>query len=107
MAKTNNSKEEDRFAGLNNAEIIFMYYRLLNYKTVLDKNLDKNVVTKQVDTPMGVATSLKEVKPEFVTKFKQTEYYKTAADIIDKLTPIVKVIEECDDSVKTLLKDFK
>ena len=75
MAKKNAS-EENRFAGLNNAEIIFMYYRLKNYKTVLDKNLDKNMVSKQVETPLGIATAIKEVKPEYVAKFKETEYYK-------------------------------
>jgi hypothetical protein len=99
--------EENRFAGLNNAEIIFMYYRLKNYKTVLDKNLDKNVVSKQVETPLGIATAIKEVKPEYVAKFKETEYYKTACDIIDKLTPVVSIIEQCDDSVAKLLEQLK
>jgi hypothetical protein len=106
MAKKKVS-EENRFAGLNNAEIIFMYYRLKNYKTVLDKNLDKNVVSKQVETPLGIATAIKEVKPEYVAKFKETEYYKTACDIIDKLTPVVNIIEQCDDSVAKLLEQFK
>lgn len=106
MAKKNVS-EENRFAGLSNIEIIFMYYRLKNYKTVLDKNLDKNVVSKQVETPLGIATAIKEVKPEDVVKFKETEYYKTACDIIEKLTPVVNIIEECDDSVTKLLKQFK
>lgn len=99
--------EENRFAGLNNAEIIFMYYRLKNYKTILDKNLDKNVVSKQIETPLGIATAIKEVKPEYVTKFKETEYYKTACDIIEKLTPVVNIIEQCDDSVTKLLEQFK
>jgi hypothetical protein len=106
MAKKNAS-EENRFAGLNNAEIIFMYYRLKNYKTVLDKNLDKNMVSKQVETPLGIATAIKEVKPEYVAKFKETEYYKTACDIIEKLTPVVSIIEQCDDSVAKLLEQFK
>jgi hypothetical protein len=107
MAKKKAEAEENRFAGLNNAEIIFMYYRLKNYKTVLDKNLDKNVVSKQVETPLGIATAIKEVKPEYVAKFKETEYYKTACDIIDKLTPVVSIIEQCDDSVAKLLEQFK
>jgi hypothetical protein len=106
MAKKKVS-EENRFAGLSNAEIVFMYYRLKNYKTVLDKNLDKNMVTKQVETPLGIATAIREVKPEFVAKFKETEYYKTACDIIEKLTPVVSIIEQCDDSVAKLLEEFK
>jgi hypothetical protein len=107
MAKKQLKKEEDKYAGLNNSEIIFMYYRLKNYMTVLDKNLDKNVVTKQVETPLGIATAMKEVKTEDVLKFKETTYYKTACDIIEKLTPVVCIIEECDDTVISLLNEFK
>jgi hypothetical protein len=51
--------------------------------------------------------AIKEVKPEYVAKFKETEYYKTACDIIEKLTPVVNIIEQCDDSVAKLLEQFK
>jgi hypothetical protein len=98
---------EEKYAGLDNAEIIFMYYRLKNYLDTLNKNLDKNMITKQVETPLGIATAIKEVKPEYVQKFKQTDYYKTACNIIEKLTPVVCIIEECDDTVTKLLKEFK
>ena len=108
MAQEVETKEEqDRFAGLTNAEITFMYYRLKNYLDTLNKNLDKNMISKQIETPLGVATAIKEVKPEYVQKFKETEYYKTACNIIDKLTPVVSIIEQCDDSVAKLLKQFK
>ena len=98
---------EEKYAGLDNAEIIFMYYRLKNYLDTLNKNLDKNVISKQVETPLGIATAIKEVKPEYVQKFKETYYYKTACNIIEKLTPVVCIIEECDDTVTKLLKEFK
>jgi len=98
---------EEKYAGLDNAEIIFMYYRLKNYLDTLNKNLDKNVISKQVETPLGIATAIKEVKPEYVQKFKETDYYKTACNIIEKLTPVVCIIEECDDTVTKLLKEFK
>lgn len=110
MGNIQNIKEEEqdeRFAGLSNAEIVFMYYRLKSYMHVLDTNLDKNVVSKQVNTPLGIATAIKEVKPEFVTQFKKTDYYKTACSLMEKLKPVVSVIEECDDSVKQLLKELK
>lgn len=98
---------EEKYAGLDNAEIIFMYYRLKNYLDTLNKNLDKNVISKQVETPLGIATAIKEVKPEYVQKFKETDYYKTACNIIEKLTPVVSIIEECDDTVIKVLKEFK
>jgi hypothetical protein len=107
MAQEVEKEQEERFAGLSNAEITFMYYRLKNYLDTLNKNLDKNMISKQIETPLGVATAIKEVKPEYVQKFKETEYYKTCCNIIDKLTPVVSIIEQCDDSVIKLLEEFK
>jgi len=98
---------EEKYAGLSNTEIIFMYYRLKNYLDVLNKNLDKNIVMKQVETPMGIANAIKQVKPEYVVKFKETEYYKTACDIVEKLKPTVSIIEQCDDAVIKILDQFK
>jgi hypothetical protein len=100
-------EKEEKYAGLDNAEIIFMYYRLKNYLDTLNKNLDKNMISKQVETPLGIATAIKEVKPEYVQKFKETDYYKTACNIIEKLTPVVSIIEECDDTIKQLVSEFK
>jgi len=100
-------KTEHKYAGLDNTEIIFMYYRLKNYLDTLNKNLDKNVISKQVETPLGIATAIKEVKPEYVQKFKETEYYITACNIVEKLAPVVTIIEQCDDTVADLIKHFK
>jgi hypothetical protein len=107
MSQQVEEQTEERFAGLTNAEITFMYYRLKNYLDTLNKNLDKNMISKQVETPLGIATAIKEVKPEYVQKFKQTEYYKTACNIIEKLNPVVSIIEQCDDSVIKVLEEFK
>ena len=107
MSQQIEEKTEERFAGLSNTEITFMYYRLKNYLDTLNKNLDKNMISKQIETPLGVATAIKEVKPEYVQKFKETEYYKTACNIIEKLNPVVSIIEQCDDSVIKVLEQFK
>ena len=69
-------------------------------------DLEKNVVTKQVSTPMGIATAIKEVPKEHVEIFKQTEYYKTLCNIVEKLQPIAEIISECDE-YKDLSKTFK
>jgi hypothetical protein len=107
MSQQVEKQVEDKYAGLSNAEITFMYYRLKNYLDTLNKNLDKNMISKQIETPLGIATAIKEVKPEYVQKFKETEYYKTACNIIEKLTPVVSIIEQCDDSVIKVLEQFK
>jgi hypothetical protein len=107
MSQQVEEQTEERFAGLTNAEITFMYYRLKNYLDTLNKNLDKNMISKQIETPLGIAAAIKEVKPEYVQKFKKTEYYKTACNIIEKLNPVVSIIEQCDDSVIKVLEEFK
>lgn len=100
-------KEEEKYAGLTNQELILVYYRLENYLNVMNKNLDKNVITRQVDTPMGVATAMREVKPEHVEMFKETTFYNTLCGVVTKLKPIAELIEECDDSLKKLIEEFK
>jgi hypothetical protein len=97
----------DKYAGLDNKELVLVYYRLDNYLTTLNKNLDKNVAMKQVETPMGIANAIKEVPKEHVEKFKTTEYYITLCEVVNKLKPIVDIIIECDDSIKKLAETFK
>jgi hypothetical protein len=103
----NKKQSIEKYAGLNNKEILLVYYRLENYLNVLNKNLAMNVVTKQIETPMGIATAMKEVPKEHVDKFKKTEYYITLCEVVKKLKPIVDIITECDDSVKKAVETFK
>jgi hypothetical protein len=100
-------KTEKRFADLTNEELVLVYYRLDNYFSTLNKNLEKNVISKQVETPMGVATAIKEVPKEHVAKFKESHYYNTLTSIINKLKPVVAIIEECDDTVIKQLEQLK
>ena len=104
--KTANT-EVEKYAGLTNQELLLVYYRLDNYLKTLNKNLDKNVITKQVETPMGVATAMKQIKPEHVEMFKETTFYNTLCEVVVKLKPIAELIEECDDSLKNLISEFK
>jgi CRISPR/Cas system-associated protein Cas7 (RAMP superfamily) len=104
---TQDTEAAEKYAGLDNKEILLVYYRLENYLKVLNKNLEMNVVTKQVETPMGIATAMKEVPKEHVEKFKETEYYITLCEVVNKLKPVVDIITECDDSIKKLVETFK
>ena len=94
-------KTEKRFADLTNEELVLVYYRLDNYFSTLNKNLEKNVISKQVETP------IKEVPKEHVAKFKESHYYNTLTSIINKLKPVVAIIEECDDTVIKQLEQLK
>ena len=101
------STENERFAGLTNEEIIFVYHKLHNYLETLNKNLDKNIVTKTVETPMGIATAMKQVSKKHVEKFKTTLYYQTACEVVEKLKPIATIIEEYDSSISDKIEQLK
>jgi hypothetical protein len=104
---TQEIESPDKYAGLDNKELLLVYYRLENYLNVLDKNLAMNVVMKQVETPMGIANAMREVPKEHVDMFKETEYYLTLCNVVKKLKPVIDIITECDDSIKKLVETFK
>lgn len=105
--QTSRQTQNDRFAGLSNAEIVFVYHKLNSYLETLNKNLEKNVVTKTVETPMGIATAMRQVSSKHVDKFKATLYYKTACEVVEKLKPIATIIEECDSSIADSIEELK
>jgi hypothetical protein len=107
MMTTDKKTSEEKYAGLTNAELVLVYYRLSNHLNTLNKNLEKGVVTKQVETPMGVVSAIKQVPPKSITKFKKSLYYTTLCMVVEKLQPTITIIEECDDSIKEILNQLK
>jgi hypothetical protein len=101
------NNKETRFADLTNEELVLVYYRIDNYFNTLNKNLEKNVISKQVETPMGITTSIKEIPKEHVEQFKKSHYYKTLNNVMKKLKPVIAIIEECDDTVIKKLEQLK
>ncbi len=101
------SKKKSDFSGLTNEEIILIYYRFDKYLKGLNENLDNNRVTKSVHTPLGSGLQIINVPQEQVEKFKKTQYYSLVNSVVDKLKPIVELIEECDPSLKELGETVK
>jgi len=100
-------KEKIDLKGLTNEELLLIFYRFESYLTTLNNNLDNNRTTKVVNTPLGNATAIVNVPQEHVDKFKKTQYYTLVNSVVDKLKPIVELIEECDPSMKELAKEIK
>ena len=98
---------EEKYAGLTNKELVLVYYRLSNHLSTLNKNLEKGVITKQVETPLGVVSAIKQVPAKHITKFKKSLYYHTLCDVVEKLEATIAIIEECDDSIKEILDQLK
>lgn len=103
MSENNNAS----FKGLSNEELIMVYYRFNKYLTDLNKNLEKNLISKNVETPFGNGIAMISVPEEHVDQFKQSQYYELINSIVTKLKPIVELIEECDDAMKELAQEVK
>jgi glutathione synthase/RimK-type ligase-like ATP-grasp enzyme len=101
------SEKLEAYKGLTNEEIIMIYYRFDKYLTGLKTNLDKNMISKNVDTPFGNGIALISVPEEHVEQFRQTQYYGLLNSIVEKLKPIVNLIEECDPTMKELAEEVK
>ena len=104
---TTTSAQTNKYAGLDNKELVFIYYKIKDFVSNLDKNLEDSKVRKEVDTPMGKGVAYISISSEQVEKFKATEHYKVMHDVLDKLQPIVEVIEECDESSKEFANDLR
>jgi len=93
--------------GLTNEEIIMIYYRFEKYLSGLDSNLDKNQISKSIETPVGNGIAIIKVPDEHVKMFKESQYYELLNSIVGKLKPIVSIIEDCDPTMKVLAEEIK
>jgi hypothetical protein len=90
----------DSYKGLDNKEILVIYYKMSSFLNELNLNLDKQRVQKVVDTPMGKGVAYISISEDKVQQFKDAEQYKSLVSLVDKLKPIAELIEDCDDSCK-------
>jgi len=104
---TSTESSADRFAGLSNEEILVIHTRFKQYMDNLHESFEKGTASKQVDTPLGRATAVVKVSQEQIDKFKATEYYKLCAAVVDKLDPIVQLLQECDEKYKRLADELR
>lgn len=104
---TTPSAETNKYAGLDNKELVFIFYKMKEFVTNLDENLLHKKIRKEVDTPMGKGVAYIAVSDEHVEKFKSSEHYRVMHDVISKLEPIIEVIEECDESSKAFANELR
>lgn len=102
-----NTEAVVKYGGLSNAELMLVYFRFKKYLDNLNKNLDQRKVSKQIDTPMGTATAIMEVPQSHVDKFKETEYYRLTCNVVDKLTPVIDLLIDCDPSLQRLADELR
>jgi hypothetical protein len=97
----------EKFQGLNNLEIVFVFYRLQKQFDKIEKNISNNIIVEEIETPVGTALAKKKVSDKVVEAFKKDDYYILLKSSIEKLKPVVEIIESSDDEVIKILKKLK
>ncbi len=86
-----------KFEDLTNEELLTIYYRFKKHTEGVDKNLEKNMIVKSIDTPIGFANAITQIDEEQKQKIINSDYYKTSKSIVVKLQPLIELIEERDE----------
>jgi hypothetical protein len=96
-----------KYGGLDNKEIVMMFYKMKAFVDNLDENLDKCKLRKEVDTPMGKGVAYIDIPQSHVDKFRSSEYYTVLRSMLRKLEPVVEVIEDCDEACKLFANELR
>lgn len=97
---------QEKFAGLDNVEISMVYYRFSQVLKRINKNIEQGIITKTVNLP-GSGARIEAPLPmndKIKDELTDSMFYKTVQSIVDKLEPIVEIIEDYDSSIKENLK---
>jgi hypothetical protein len=93
---------EFRFENLTNEEILVIYYRFNTYLNQVDQSLEKNMIIKKVEGPGGmIANGIRMIDDKEKEEFLSSQFYKTTKNIVEKLKPVVVIIEDLEE-----MKDF-
>lgn len=95
---------------LNNTEISLVYYQFKSYLKEIEETLEQGYRTERLD--IGLEEGLN-VQPHVVIKiskeeenaFRRTDHYKSVRSIVEKLQPIIELIEEAEPDIKKRLDE--
>lgn len=94
------------FKGLTNEELLVIYYRFKRYLDKLEDNFKNNRIPEPIDTPMGPGVAFRMIDADYVEQFKANVNYTLAVSIVEKLKPVVEIIEEVPE-MKTLAEELR
>ena len=93
---------------LDNNEISCVYYQFKKHYDDLNDTLDKGYRTEQEDVELdgckAKALFLIKITDQEVAAVKSSHYYQTLESILDKLTPVIELIEEVEPIIKEKLE---
>jgi hypothetical protein len=94
---------------LDNNEISCVYYRFESYLKDLDKRLESGYRAEKMDineNDMFIqAVSITHMSEEEVAEIRKSHFYLTVRSIVEKLRPVVELIEEAEPDIKTKLDE--
>jgi hypothetical protein len=94
---------------LDNNEISCVYYRFSDYIKELDKKLDDGYRTEKLtinESGLNIEPYVViRITEEEVAAIKGSHYYLTVKSIVDKLRPVVEMIEEAEPDIKIKLDE--
>lgn len=97
---------------LDNKEISLVYYSFRDYLKELNKTLDSGYRSKLLDVELPMP-GMEDVQPiaivrvtkEEVAAVRSSHHYLVSQQIVDKLRPIVELIEEAEPNIKKMYED--
>jgi len=98
---------------LNNREISLIFYQFNKHFTEMNEQLDKNMIGEKVKIDMGengppitpIIVAVEKVNADEVAAIRSSHYYQTIKSLVDKLSPIVEMIEEAEPNIKSDLDE--
>jgi hypothetical protein len=95
---------------LDNADLLLIYYTLLQNKINIDKAMENNLVPLEIVTNekgLKERYKYKKVDSDFIKQIKEGVKYTTLKQTIEKLQPIIQIIEECGNEYLELSKKLQ
>ena len=96
---------KERFKGLSNEEITYIYFYLSNKLSDYDDIINDNGVSHVIDGPIGKVGFFQEYSQEKIDLIKNSNKIKYMRNIIKKLKPIVELIEDSETLLVQIVKN--
>ncbi len=98
------------FSDLTSIEISAIYYHFVDHVESLEIKLNSKMKPLEIDIDLSEDVSIKPImiipiSDEEVAKIKASSSYLTAKAIVEKLHPIVEMINEAEPHIKKMLNE--
>ena len=86
----------ERFKGLSNEEIVYIYLYLNDKLSDYDEIINNNGVSHVIEGPLGKVGFFQEYNEEKINFLKNATKIKYMRNIVNKLKPIVEIISDAE-----------